>query len=113
LEIETKKLQKVGDSIAVILPTRWLRRFCLSKGKEVDLVMMNDAILIIDRSTDFNSKSIKAELDLAQKNWDEKADRKEARLLNKLSPEEQAAVRKMREQTTKDLKGKFNDCAYM
>ena len=70
---------------------------------------MEDAILIVDRSTDFNTESIKTELDEAQKQWDAEVDRKETLLLNRLSPEEKAAVTKMREQTTKDLKGKFND----
>ena len=86
-----------------------MRKFSLSYGKEVDLVVMEDAILIVDRSTDFNTESIKTELDEAQKQWDAEVDRKETLLLNRLSPEEKAAVTKMREQTTKDLKGKFND----
>lgn len=109
MEIETKRLQKVGDSIAVILPVRWLRKFCLTKGTSVYLVVMHDAIIIVDRNCDFNADFMKTELDLAQKTWDARDDKKQTHWFNKLFPEEQAKIRKSWEETNKDLTGKFDD----
>ncbi len=94
INIETKRLQKVGDSIAVILPNKWLREFYLEKGDLVDLVVMKGAIVVIDRSADFKEDNIKAELETAQRLWDEKEDRQHTRWLNALTPEERVQLRK-------------------
>jgi len=40
-----KKLIKVGNSVAVVLPSQWLRYYGLKEGDEI-LMEINDAIVI-------------------------------------------------------------------
>jgi hypothetical protein len=94
VQIVERKLIQHSGALCISINQDWLKRFRLHKGDTVDLLLMKDAILIVDRTTDFNADNIKAELDLAQKIWIEKEDREMIRWFNKLSVEEQAKVRK-------------------
>jgi hypothetical protein len=109
--IETKKIQQIGNSNGIVIPEKWLhaRRRFLNKGDVLDLVILEDAIVIVDRGTDFDDPHIIGGLKEAQRMWNVKEDSKQLRCLNKLSPEEQEKIRKSWKETEADLTGKFDD----
>jgi len=101
VKIEQKNHHQIGNSLGVILPAQWLRKFRLMKNDAVDLVILDDMIVVIDRSVDFDAEILKKELDLAQKTWDLKEEQDEIEWFKKLSPKERAKIRKMREEAKK------------
>jgi len=104
VQIVEKKLIQLSKALCITLPQDWLRRFFLTKGGIVNLIVTDEAIVIVDTSTSFNAESIKVELDEAQKQWIKKEERKEQEWFNKLSPKEQIQVKKNWEETEKAWK---------
>jgi hypothetical protein len=110
VKIAKRKLIQLANTLVITIPNKeFIEKFRLKKGDVVDLVIMDNAILIVDRSTDLNADEIKADLDLAQEKWDEKEDREQVKWFNKHSPEEQAKIRKNWEETKENLTGKFDE----
>ncbi len=109
VEIVEKKLIQLSNMLVVTVPKDFCKRYFLGKGATVNLVKMRDAFMVVDKSTDFNAEAIKADLDEAQKNWDEKEDRKQQKWFNHLSPEEQTKIMQSYEETDKVLIGEGFD----
>ena len=103
VRIETKKLQQLGYSLAVILPAKWLRKFHLNRSDEIDLVITDNVILVIDQNVDFDADILKGDLSLAQKVWDAKEKLDQLRWFKKLSPEKRAKIQKAVKKADKEL----------
>lgn len=94
VRIEEKKLIQLSNTLVVTVPNKdFVEKSHIKKGDFVKTIIMNKAFMVIDRNTDFNSDKIKAELDEAQRQCEEKEKRDQFAWIDRLSIREQNEIK--------------------